>query len=150
MARKRRLQGRFGVVVSRFNDFVTKRLLDGCLEAFATNRIPRGKIDVVWVPGAFEIPYACQELLRRRRYSALVALGAVVRGQTPHFEYVALAATEGILKVTLDTRVPIVFGVLTTETVRQALDRSGARENRGREAAETAIEMAMLFKGKER
>jgi len=138
------------VVVSRFNDFVTRRLLEGCLKGFEAHGIPRQKIDLVWVPGAFEIPYACQGMLRRRRYRALVALGAVIRGETPHFEYVALAATEGITRVILETGVPIAFGVLTTETVRQALDRSGRKQNRGREAADTAIQMAMLFEDKRR
>lgn len=137
-------RGRFGVVVSRFNEFVTRHLLDGCLKVFTSHGISRRNIDVVWVPGAFEIPYACQMMLRRRKYRALVALGAVIRGQTPHFEYVASAAAQGILRVALDARVPIAFGVVTTHTVRQALDRAGRRENRGAEAAESALQMVRL------
>ena len=146
MARRTLSRDRFGVVVSRFNEFVTRRLLEGCLEAFASHRIPRRAIDVVWVPGAFEIPVACQALLRKRRYAALVALGAVIRGETPHFEYVASAATEGVSRVTLDHHVPIAFGILTADSTPQALARAGKRVNRGREAAETALQMACLFR----
>ena len=142
---RRNAKGRFGVVVSRFNEFVTGRLLEGCLKTFASHGILRKNIDVIWVPGAFEIPSACQAMLRKRRYRALVTLGAVIRGQTPHFEYVALAASGGNLRVSLETKVPIGFGVVTTYTVRQAMDRSGKRDNRGAEAAESALQMAALF-----
>ena len=137
--------GRFGVVVSRFNDFVTRRLLEGCLETLTSHGIPRRNIDVVWVPGSFEIPYACQAMLSKRRYRALIALGAVIRGQTPHFQYVASAASFGIMRVALETGVPIAFGVVTTLSTRQALARAGKRLNRGREAAESALRMAGIF-----
>ena len=147
---RRRPQGRFGVVVSLYNTFVTRRLLEGCLSAFRQNGIPRHRIDVVWVPGAFEIPFACQSILHRRRYRALVALGAVIKGETPHFEYVSSAAADGILRVSLDERVPIAFGVVTALNRRQALERSGRKENRGREAAESALQMTELFGGKRR
>ena len=145
MGRRGVPRGRFGVVVSRFNEFVTRRLLEGCLKTFASHGISRKNIDVLWVPGAFEIPYACQAMLRRRRYRALVALGSVIRGQTPHFKYVASAAAEGISRVALEAHIPIAFGVVTTYTVRQAMDRSGKRDNRGAEAAKSALEMATLF-----
>ena len=145
MGRRGVSQGRFGVVVSRFNEFVTRRLLAGSLKTFASHGGPRKNIDVIWVPGAFEIPSVCQAMLQRKRYRALVTLGAVIRGQTPHFKYVASAAADGISRVALDRNIPIAFGVVTTYTVRQAMDRSGKRDNRGAEAAESALEMAALF-----
>ena len=145
MARRDIPQGRFGVVVSLFNVFVTRRLLRGCLETFTSHGIPRKRIDVVWVPGAFEIPSACQAMLRKRRYRALVALGAVIRGETPHFEYVASAATQGILRVSLEAGIPIGFGVVTALSTKQALARSGKRINRGREAAKSALGMVKVF-----
>jgi len=145
MARRHRSKGRFGIVVSRFNESVTRRLLEGSLETFASHRIPRRDIDIVWVPGAFEIPSACQAMLKAGRYRALVALGAVIRGETPHFDYVASAAADGIQRVSLERQVPIAFGVVTTLSTQQALARAGKRLNRGREAAETALQMATLF-----
>ena len=145
MARRSAVQGRFGVVVSRFHPFVTGRLLEGCLDTLTSHGVPRRHIDLVWVPGSFEIPYACQAMLRRRRYRALIALGAVIRGQTPHFEYVASAASSGIMHLTLASKVPIAFGIVTTLSTRQALARASRRLNRGREAAESALQMAGLF-----
>ena len=145
MVRRAVSRGRFGIVVSRFNEFVTRRLLEGCLEALTSHGVLRRNIDVVWVPGSFEIPYACQAMVRKRRYRALIALGAVIRGETPHFEYVASASSSGIMQVALETGVPIAFGVVTTLSTRQALARAGKRVNRGREAAEGALRMARLF-----
>ena len=142
--------GPFGIVVSCFNEEVTRRLLGGCLDTLKSHGIPKGNIDVVWVPGAFEIPSACQAMLKARRYRALIALGAIIRGETPHFEYIAKAASLGILQVSLEEKVPIAFGVVTTLSVRQALARSGKRVNRGREAAESALQMAGFFEGLKR
>lgn len=145
MARRSALQGRFGIVVSHFHPLVTRRLLEGCLDTLTSHGVPRQKIDVVWVPGSFEIPYACQAILRRRRYRALIALGAVIRGETPHFKYVASAASSGIMHLALASKVPIAFGIVTTLSARQALARAGRRLNRGREAALSALQMAGLF-----
>ena len=135
-----------GVVVSRFNLKVTKRLLDGCLRTLTAFGVPSSRIDVVWVPGAIEIPSACLWMARRKRYDALVTLGAVIRGQTPHFKYVARIASQGISHVSMTFGIPIAFGVLTTETMSQALARSGKKDNRGGEAAAVALEMADLSK----
>ncbi|MFH1858124.1 MAG: 6,7-dimethyl-8-ribityllumazine synthase [Candidatus Omnitrophota bacterium] len=135
---------RIGVVVSRFNHDVTQRLLDGCLKALHAHGVPSSRVDVVWVPGAVEIPSACLWLSRRKRYDALVALGSVIRGQTPHFEYVALMTSRGISHVALNSGIPIAFGVLTTETRAQAMARSGKKDNRGADAACVALEMAGL------
>ena len=135
---------RIGVVVSRFNLDITQRLLKGCLAGLTAHGVKDSDIDVVWVPGAVEIPSACSWMTRKKRYDAFVALGAVIRGETPHFEYVSLMASRGISQVSLDSGIPIAFGVLTTETVRQARERSGKRENKGEEAALVALEMATL------
>jgi 6,7-dimethyl-8-ribityllumazine synthase len=136
---------RIGVVVSRFNRTVTEQLLSGALEALARHDVADGDVDVVHVPGAFEVPFAARCLAARGGYDALVCLGAVIRGETPHFEYIAAELTRGIGRIMEDHRVPVAFGVLTTDTVEQALDRAGARHgNKGYEAAVTAIEMACL------
>lgn len=135
---------RVAVVASRFNHPISARLLEGCAERL--EELGCRAVDVVWVPGAFEIPLASREAAETGRYDAVIALGAVVRGDTPHFEYVCRAVTDGVREVGLTTRVPVVFAVLTTDTPEQALDRA-AREgepgcNKGAEAAETAVEMA--------
>lgn len=135
---------RIGVVVSRFNQKVTERLLEGCVGTLLSRGVRKERIDVVSVPGAAEIPSACLWMARKKRYDALVALGAVVRGETPHFEYVALLASRGVSHVSLTENIPIAFGVLTTETVAQAMARSGKGENKGAEAASVALEMAAL------
>ncbi|MBI4435945.1 MAG: 6,7-dimethyl-8-ribityllumazine synthase [Candidatus Omnitrophica bacterium] len=135
---------RIGIVVSRFNVEVTQRLLKGCLSTLTSHGVKDSDMDVVWVPGAVEIPPACSWMVRKKRYDALVALGAVIRGETPHFEYVALMVSRGLSQVMLDSGIPIAFGVLTTETVRQAMERSGKKENKGEEAALVALEMAVL------
>ena len=135
---------RIGIIVSRFNLEVTQRLLKGCLAGLTAHGVKDSDIDVVWVPGAVEIPSACSWMARKKRCDALVALGAVIRGETPHFEYVSLMASRGISQVSLDSGIPIAFGVLTTETVPQAMERSGKKENKGEEAALVALEMAVL------
>ncbi len=136
---------RFAVVVSRFNSLVTERLLSGALDAFARHGAPRDAVDVAWVPGAFEIPVVAQRLASSGAYGAVVALGAVVRGETSHYDHVCQAVTSGVLRAGLDTGVPVIFGVLTADTMEQALDRAGGKAgNKGAEAAVAAIEMANL------
>ena len=135
---------RIGVIVSRFNGNVTRRLLKGCLATLLSCGVSASRVDVVWVPGAVEIPSACLWMARRKRYNALVTLGAVIRGETPHFEYVSLMASRGISQVSLEFGIPIAFGVLTTETAAQALARSGKKDNKGEEAARVALEMSHL------
>ena len=136
---------KFGVVVSRFNNLVTDRLLEGALDGLKSHGGEEKNIDVVRVPGAFEIPLLAEKMAASGRYDALVCLGAVIRGDTPHFEYISDAVTRGIGAVILKHRIPIAFGVLTTNNVEQAMERAGTKtENKGFEAALTAIEMASL------
>jgi 6,7-dimethyl-8-ribityllumazine synthase len=136
---------KFGIIVSRFNSSVTERLLEGALEALQSHGGEEKNVDVVRVPGAFEIPLVTKKLAASGRYDALICLGAVIRGDTPHFEYIAEAVTHGIGAVVLEHRLPVSFGVLTTNNVEQAMERTGAKtENKGYEAALTAIEMASL------
>lgn len=136
---------RVGIVVSRFNRAVTEQLLAGALEGLAVHGVAEDDIEVVRVPGAFEVPFAVRRLAAAGRHQALICLGAVIRGETPHFDYIAAEVTRGIGRVVEDHHVPIAFGVLTTDTVEQALARAGATHgNKGYEAAVTAIEMARL------
>lgn len=138
---------RMAVVVARFNSFITDRLLDGALAAIARHGGDAGAVSVVGVPGAFELPLAVQRLARSGRYDAVVALGAVIRGATPHFDYVCSAAAKGLADISLETGIPVGFGVLTTDTVDQAIERAGSKAgNKGEEATLTAIEMANLLK----
>jgi 6,7-dimethyl-8-ribityllumazine synthase len=137
---------RFAIVVSRWNDFVTTRLLAGAREALVEAGVADGDIDVVWVPGAFEIAAAARHVALRRRPAAVICLGCVIRGGTPHFEYIASAAAHGINDAAAATGVPMAFGVLTTDSVEQAVERAAAGPaNKGREAAMAAVEMATLF-----
>ncbi len=139
---------KFGVVVSRFNDFITNKLLEGAQDALQRHGVRAEDIDVVRVPGAFEIPLAAQKLVQTKKYDAIVCVGAVIRGGTPHFEYVASEVSKGIARVGLDTGVPVTFGVLTTDTLEQAIERAGTKQgNKGFEAAVDAIEMVSLLKG---
>ena len=138
---------RFAIVVSRWNDFVTTRLLAGALEALAEAGVADGDIDVVWVPGAFELAAAARHVALARRPAAIVCLGCVIRGGTPHFEYIASAAAHATSDVALTTGVPVAFGVLTTESVEQAVERAGAGPaNKGFEAAQAAVAMATVFR----
>ncbi len=134
---------RFAVAAARFNREVTSRLVAGALEAFRESGVPADDVELLWVPGAFELPVVTKRLAESESYDAVVCLGAVIRGETPHFDFVAGEAASGIQRVALDTGVPCIFGVLTTETVEQAMDRAGgARGNKGREAALAAIDTA--------
>lgn len=133
---------RLGIAVARFNDHVTGPLLEGAVDKIRRSGGSEDAVEVVWVPGAFELPLACKWLAESGRFDGVLALGAVIRGQTPHFDYVCEAATRGVLRVQLDTGVPVAFGVLTCETVAQARARSGpGADNKGCEAAEAAIAM---------
>ena len=136
----------FAVVVSRFNDFVTQRLLKGCLAEFSLAGVSRKQVTVVWVPGSFEIPVVALQLARKKKIDAVVCLGAVIRGETMHFELVARAAADGIAQAGLLTGKPVIFGVLSTDTVEQAYKRSDEKgENKGSDAARNAVEMAELL-----
>ena len=136
----------FGVVASRFNDFIVRPLLDGALDAIRRHGGDPGSVDVVWVPGSYEIPVAAKQLALSGRYDAIICLGAVIRGATAHFDYVAGGAASGISSVALETNVPVIFGVITTETIEQAIERAGTKlGNKGFEAAVAAIEMANLM-----
>lgn len=138
---------RFGIVVSRFNSLVTERLQAGAIDALCRHGVRAEDIDVVLVPGAFDIPLFAKKMAESGRYHALICLGAVIKGETPHFDYIAAAMTQGIKEVMLSCGVPVTFGVLTTESVEQALDRAGAKlGNKGFEAAVSAIEMANALK----
>jgi 6,7-dimethyl-8-ribityllumazine synthase len=135
----------FGIVASRFNDFVVKALLEGAIEAIRRHGGVAGAVDVVWVPGSYEIPVVARELALSGRYDALICLGAVIRGATAHFDYVAGGAAGGISNVALETGVPVIFGVITTESIEQAIERAGTKMgNKGFEAAVSAMEMADL------
>jgi 6,7-dimethyl-8-ribityllumazine synthase len=138
---------RFAIVVSRFNSFITERLLGGAMDALTRTGANAEQIDIVKVPGSWEVPIAAGELARQKRYDAIVCLSAVIRGETPHFDYVASEAAKGIAHVSAETGVPVAFGVLTTNTLEQAIDRAGAKGgNKGFDAAMTAIEMANLMR----
>ena len=137
---------RFGIIVSRFNEFITNKLLSGCLDTLTRHGVDSENIDIAWVPGAFEMPLAAQKMVKRN-YDAVICLGAVIRGATPHFEYISAEVSKGIAVVGLETEVPVVFGVLTTDTIEQAIERAGTKSgNKGADAAMTAIEMVDLFK----
>lgn len=136
----------FGIVASRFNDFIVRPLLDGALDAIKRHGGDLGAVDVVWVPGSYEVPLAAKRLALTGRYHAVVCLGAVIRGATAHFDYVAGGVSSGISAVALETNLPIVFGVITTDTIEQAIERAGTKAgNKGFEAAVTAIEMVSLM-----
>ncbi|MBC7186520.1 MAG: 6,7-dimethyl-8-ribityllumazine synthase [Calditrichaeota bacterium] len=136
----------FAIVVSRFNELISKQLLDGALDCLRRHGAAEEKIHIVWVPGSFEIPAAAQRLAASKRYDAVICLGAVIRGATPHFEYIAAEVTKGIAQVGLATGVPTIYGVLTPDNLEQALERAGTKAgNKGWQAALSAIEMADLF-----
>jgi 6,7-dimethyl-8-ribityllumazine synthase len=137
---------RFALVVGRFNEHITDNLLDGALDTLDRHGADLDKATVVHVPGSWEIPVAAQKCARSGTYDAVICLGAVIRGATPHFDYVCSGATSGTMQAALDTEVPVIFGILTTDTVDQAIERAGTKAgNKGREAAEAAIEMATLM-----
>ena len=138
---------KFALVISRFNDFITRKLLEGAQDALLRHGVNEEDIDVAWVPGSFEIPLAAKKLAQTRKYDAVICLGAVIRGDTPHFEYIAAEVTKGIAKISLDTELPVVYGVITAENLEQAIERAGTKAgNKGFDAAVEAIEMANLMR----
>ena len=138
---------RFGIIVSRFNDFICDRLLGGALDALKRNGADEDTIDIFKVPGAFEIPLMAKKAAGSGRYDAVICLGAVIRGSTPHFDYVASEVSKGVATVSLETNIPVTFGVLTTDTLEQAIERAGSKAgNKGWDSAMAAIEMANLLK----
>ena len=138
---------RFAIVVSRFNDFISSRLVDGAIDALQRHGLKGEDVVVAKVPGAFEIPLAAKKLCQTGKFDAVICLGAVIRGATPHFEYVAAEVSKGIANVALESNVPVTFGVLTTDNLEQAIERAGSKSgNKGFEAAMAAVEMVDLFK----
>jgi len=138
---------KFAIVASRFNDFITGKLLDGVVDAILRHGGNKESIDVIWVPGAFEIPLAAKKIAKSNRFDAIICIGAVIRGSTPHFDYVSSEVSKGIAKVSLESEVPVIFGVLTTDSIEQAIERAGTKSgNKGYYAAVSAIEMANLIK----
>lgn len=138
---------KFGIIAARFNDFITGRLVEGALDGLQRHGAAEGDIEIVKVPGAYEIPLAAKMLAQSKKYNAIICLGAVIRGATPHFEYVSAEVSKGIASVSLDFNVPVIFGVLTTDTIEQAIERAGAKSgNKGWDAALSAIEMANLMR----
>lgn len=137
---------KFAIVISRFNEFISSKLLEGCLDTLVRHGAQESSQDVIWVPGAFEIPLAALKLAKSKKYDAVICLGTVIRGATPHFEFVASEAAKGVAKVSLDTGTPCVFGVITADNLEQSIERAGTKDgNKGRDAAMSAIEMANLF-----
>lgn len=138
---------KIAIVVARFNEFITSKLLSGCIDCLIRHEAADEDLTVAWVPGAFEIPMAAKKLAESGKYDAVICLGAVIRGATPHFDYVCAEASKGIAQVSMQTGVPVVFGVLTTENIQQAVERAGTKAgNKGVDCAMTAMEMVNLFK----
>ncbi len=138
---------RFGIVASRFNDLITRRLLSGAMDALTRHGAKEEQIEVVWVPGAFELPLAAQRLAQSGRYDAVICLAAIIRGATPHFDYVASETAKGIAQASLRSGLPVIYGVVTADTIEQAVERAGTKAgNRGADAARSAIEMTNLMR----
>lgn len=135
----------FGLVASRFNDFMTKELVSGCIDTLIRHGAEEKDITVAWVPGAFEIPMIAQKMAKTKSFDALICLGTVIRGATPHFDYIASEVAKGIAKVSLDCNLPVIFGIITADSIEQAVERAGSKDgNKGRDAALSAIEMINL------
>jgi len=138
---------KFNIIVGRFNEFIGSKLLEGAKDALIRHGADQNHIEITWVPGAFEIPLVAKKVVKTNKYDAVICLGAVIRGNTPHFDYVSNEVTKGIAHVSLDSEIPVIFGVLTTDSIEQAIERAGTKAgNKGFEAAVTAIEMANLLK----
>jgi 6,7-dimethyl-8-ribityllumazine synthase len=137
---------KFGIITSRFNDFITKELVAGCTDTLIRHGAEERELVITWVPGAFEIPTIAQRMAKSKSYDALICLGTVIRGSTPHFDYIASEVAKGIAKVSLDSGMPVIFGIITADTIEQAVERAGTKEgNKGRDAALSAIEMVNLL-----
>lgn len=138
---------RFGVVVSRFNNFLTEKLLEGAVDCIKRHGAKETDICVAYVPGAFEVPYAAARMAKSGKYDAIICLGAVIRGDTPHFDYIASESAKGIAKIALDSNLPVIYGLITADTLEQAIERAGTKAgNKGWDAAEASIEMLNLYK----
>jgi 6,7-dimethyl-8-ribityllumazine synthase len=138
---------KFGIIASRFNDFITARLLEGALDGLLRHGAAEADIEIVRVPGAFEIPLVAQKMVSAKKYDAVICLGAVIRGATPHFEYVSAEVSKGVAAVSMESGTPVIFGVLTTDTIEQAIERAGSKSgNKGWDAALSAVEMVSLLK----
>ena len=137
---------RFGLVLSRFNDFITQRLKDGAVDTLLRHGVKDGEIEMAWVPGSFEIPAIALKMAKTGRYDAILCLGCVIRGDTPHFDYIASEVAKGIAQINLTTPIPAIFGIITADTIEQAVERAGTKAgNKGRDAALSAIEMVNLY-----
>lgn len=137
---------RFCIVASRFNDFITKELISGCQDTLVRHGMQDGDLTITWVPGAFEIPTIAQKLAKSKSYDAIICLGTVIRGSTPHFEYISAEVAKGVAGVSLNSGLPVIFGIITADTIEQAIERAGTKDgNKGRDAAVSAIEMANLL-----
>lgn len=137
---------KFGIVVSRFNEFISSKLLEGALDTLSKHGVKEKDISVAWVPGSFETPIIAKRMTGSGKYDAVICLGAIIRGETPHFEFIAAEAAKGVAKVAMESDIPCVFGIITTDNLEQAVDRAGTKSgNKGREAAMTAIEMSNLY-----
>jgi 6,7-dimethyl-8-ribityllumazine synthase len=140
--------GKYAIVVSRFNEFITSKLLGAAVDGLTRHGVAESDIDTAWVPGAFEIPLIAQKLAASKKYDAIITLGAVIRGSTSHYDYVCNEVAKGVAKVQLDSGIPVIFGIVTTENIEQAIERAGTKAgNKGYDAAVSAIEMANLLKG---
>lgn len=138
---------KFGIIIGRFNEFIGGKLLTGALDGLKRHGAEDDDISIAWVPGAFEIPLIAKKMAKSQKYDAIICLGAVIRGATPHFDYVSNEVTKGIAHVSLETEIPVIFGILTTDTIEQAIERAGTKAgNKGYDAAVTAIEMANILK----
>ncbi|QQY80067.1 6,7-dimethyl-8-ribityllumazine synthase [Keratinibaculum paraultunense] len=138
---------KFAIIVGRFNEFISSKLLSGAIDGLNRHGVKEEDIEIIWVPGAFEIPLVAKKLAKSNKYDAIICIGAVIKGSTPHFEYVSNEVAKGIANVSLSTEIPIIFGVLTTDNIEQAIERAGTKNgNKGYDAAITAIEMANLLK----
>ncbi len=139
-------EGKYGIVIGRFNEFIGSKLLDGAVDTLKRHGLSENNIDVAWVPGAFEIPLIAKKMAESKKYDAVITLGAVIRGNTPHFDYVAGEVAKGVAQVALASSIPVIFGVLTTDSIEQAIERAGTKSgNKGSEAAKSAIEMVNLL-----
>ena len=138
---------KYAIVIARVNDFIGSKLLEGCVDALKRHGVEDENIEVIWVPGAFEIPLVAKKLAKSSKYSAVITLGAVIKGSTPHFDYVSAEVSKGVAQVALQSDIPVIFGVLTTDNIEQAIERAGTKAgNKGADAAKTAIEMVNLIK----
>ena len=137
---------KFAIVASRFNDFITKELVSGCIDTLLRHGAKDSDLTLTWVPGAFEIPTVAQKIAKTKSSDAIICVGTIIRGSTPHFEYIASEVAKGVAKVSLDTGLPVIFGIITADTIEQAIERAGTKEgNKGQDAALSAIEMANLL-----